>query len=358
MKNILTSRLTKLQKTLTAKEIEAFLITTPANITYLTGVHPISSHEREAYLIITPLKALLLVSPLKSDLFKNIPSISTYTMSRDFNLGDLIQLAEIRYRDLHVEAGNLLYKEAIFLEHKKGLELESADHFVEKLRQVKDREEIENIIKACQITAQTWEKIKPSIRPGVTEKFLADLIISTQKSLGADGIPVGFEPIVASGANSAIPHHSSSHKKIAKNDVVLFDFGCSINGYASDFTRTIKLGDQTNEFVTIQNAVMDAYQKAVEAVSSNSPKQIDSATIDHFKSLGLEKYILHTTGHGLGLDIHEQPSISIYTKNEFILKPGMVITVEPGLYLSNKFGYRHENTIQITESGYKTLTEL
>ena len=354
--NYLRSRLIKLQAWLKDQEIEAYLITTPANLTYLTGAYPVNQHEREAYLLVTPKAAHLLISPLRAVDPRLVKHLTVHTISPQYNLNQFIQEAHLRYRDIVVEVNNLIYSEAKLLEEQKGLNLLPVKNFLLNLRLVKDKQEIANITKACHITAQTWKKIHPLIKPGVTELELAQKIIQVQTSLGAQGIPAGFDPIVASGIHSAVPHHTSSTKKIKAGDVVLFDFGCTVGGYASDFTRTIKLGKPSPEFHRIETAVLVAYDQAIKALPERNATKLDQATLNHFKSQRLDRYILHTTGHGLGLDIHEPPSLSIHNTSHNQLKPDMAITIEPGLYLPQKFGYRHENTLLITPSGHQTLT--
>jgi len=354
--NYLRSRLIKLQAWLKDQEIEAYLITTPANLTYLTGAYPVNQHEREAYLLVTPKAAHLLISPLRAVDPKQLSHLDLHPISSQYGLHQLIKEADLQHHDFHVEAATLTFAEAKFLEDQKNLSPFPVDNFLLDLRLIKDQEEITNITKACHITAQTWKKIQPLIKPGVTELELAQKIIQVQTSLGAQGIPAGFDPIVASGIHSAVPHHTSSTKKIKAGDVVLFDFGCTIGGYASDFTRTIKLGKPSPEFHRIETAVLVAYGQAIKALPERNATKLDQVTLNHFKSQRLDRYILHTTGHGLGLDIHEPPSLSIHNTSHNQLKPDMAITIEPGLYLPQKFGYRHENTLLITPSGHQTLT--
>ena len=344
----LVRRLAKIQS-------KSLLVSSPENLTYLTG-QKFSPFEREGFVLITPNSATLLISPLRYEQFKNLSHLKVQTFSSKNTLSSLINNSNLR--SMSIEASDLRVNELTKLEQKiNSTKIIHDQNTIENLRQIKDKWEIEQIKKACKISAKTWQQISPTIKPGLSEKQIASQIINLQKKLGADGAPNGFDPIVASGPGSAVPHHQTSDRKLKNNQVLLVDFGCQVNGYASDMTRTIYLGKSSKKFSQIKKLVDQAYASALsKAKVGTQAHQLDQATIDVFTKSRLEEHIMHTTGHGIGLAVHESPSISAYSQTKTKLQANMVITIEPGLYFPGQFGYRHENTILITPKGAKVLT--
>jgi len=354
--SFLKNRLQKIQTHLQKNNLDAFLISDPFNITYLTGVPYINPFDREAFLILTSKLATLLASPLSIDKFKNSEHLNIKPFSTT-NKPALI-LKNLKTKSLLIEEHDLKVSELDKLCQELELETHPSNQLIQKHRVIKDKLEIQLISKACQITATTWKQIKPQIKPGKTEIEIVDLIIQTQKKLGADGIPLGFDPIVASGVNSAIPHHHSSSRKITSTDTIVLDFGCTYQGYNSDFTRTICMNPKDKQFQQLDITVKTAYQKAIDSITTNfDPKLADQAARDFITKQGFGNKFIHTSGHGLGLAIHEPPTIYHKSTSTNKLKPNTVITIEPGIYLENKMGYRHENTLLITNKGYQTLTQ-
>jgi len=208
------------------------------------------------------------------------------------------------------------------------------------LMQVKHFAEIEKIARACEITQKTYYDILPLIREGVTEKQLQAEIIYRFLSYGADG--VAFEPIVAFGENSAVPHHCSGQTKLKANQAVLIDMGCTLNGYCSDFTRTIFYGNPPKEFIRVYNAVGEAFDKAFNSVEKGiETKKLDRLARDILERENLE--FKHSLGHGVGVEIHEKPYLS--PKSKDIVQEGSVFTIEPGAYIDGEFGVRTEDTV-------------
>jgi len=223
--------------------------------------------------------------------------------------------------------------------------------FAEK-RIIKDSAEIRNIQNACKIVSQVFEIIKNRTVAGMTE---LDLHFEIEKEFAARHVVQSFKTIVASGENSANPHHVSGTRKIRKNDIVLVDMGCIYKGYCSDLTRTFFIGNPKKEYEKIWDIVKLAHDTALY----NVKKDIKARDIDRFarniiNQNGYDKNFIHTTGHGVGLDIHESPYIG--SKSKDILKEGMVITIEPGIYIQNKFGVRIEDTVLVTKNGFEVLT--
>ena len=219
-------------------------------------------------------------------------------------------------------------------------------------RTIKNKEEIKNIKKACDIVSKVFETVKKKVVPGMTE---LDIHFKIEEEFAKNHVVQSFKTIVASGPNSANPHHISGNRKIRKNDIVLIDMGCIYKGYCSDLTRTFFVGKENKQQVKIWNIVKQAHDEALIKVNQNmKTSDIDLSARNKIKQEGYEKNFIHTTGHGVGLDIHEAPVIG--SKSNEILKEGMVITIEPGIYLEKKFGVRIEDTVLVTKNGYKVLT--
>ena len=221
-----------------------------------------------------------------------------------------------------------------------------------KKRIIKNSREIKNIQKACAIVSEVFETVKKKIVPGMTE---LDIHFKIEEEFAKKHVVQSFKTIVASGPNSANPHHISGNRKIQKNDIVLIDMGCIYNGYCSDLTRTFFTGKVNKHKKKIWDIVKLAHDKALINVKQEmKASDIDLLARQEIKKEGYEKNFIHTTGHGVGLNIHEAPSIS--AKSKEILKDSMVITIEPGIYLDKKFGVRIEDTVLVTKKGYKVLT--
>lgn len=197
------------------------------------------------------------------------------------------------------------------------------------------------------------DEITLLIQPGMTEKQVALMIRRMLRKKGAEGH--SFDIIVASGRRSSFPHGYATKKKIRKNEIVMLDFGAVYKGWKSDITRTVHLGKFTGFQKKVYNLVLKAHLKAARAVADGVPvKVIDKKVRSEFKKHGLEKYFCHSTGHGIGRHVHEPPRISF--KSDEVLRQGMVVTIEPGLYFKKWGGIRIEDMILVTKDGHEMLT--
>jgi Xaa-Pro aminopeptidase len=227
-------------------------------------------------------------------------------------------------------------------------------NFIDDIASVKDEFEIEQIVKAAAITDNVFEKILEIIKPGLRELDIAAEISYLQRTFGAD--KDAFEPIVASGTNSALPHARASTKIIRKSEMVTLDFGCVVNGYHSDMTRTIFIGKPKPKAVKIYNIVLEAQQRAITAAKPGiSVKELDSVARDFINDAGYGEFFKHSLGHGIGLQIHEQPKISAF--NKATLQEGNVVTIEPGIYIPNFGGVRIEDDIVIRNGDADIITK-
>lgn len=219
---------------------------------------------------------------------------------------------------------------------------------------VKSDEEIRRLRKAQQITDAVYREILPIVRPGMTERELAAEIVYRHLRRGADGM--SFEPIVASGPNGALPHARPTDRKLAAGDLVILDFGCFVEGYASDMTRTIALGMLGPETTAICNVVRDAQAAAQQAARSNiRASDLDEAGRSVIERAGFGSAFPHSLGHGIGLRIHEWPRIA--ATNSESLPNRAVVTIEPGIYIPGRFGVRIENSVILNQTGCETLPE-
>lgn len=216
---------------------------------------------------------------------------------------------------------------------------------------VKSQDKLLKIQKACEITESAFEKTLPFIKEGVTELEISARLEYNFKLLG--GL-VGFESIVAFSKGSSVPHYKTSNKKLEKNMPILMDFGCSYQGYLSDMTRTFYFGKPTEKFLTVYEAVKNAHLLAFSDIRSGMTcREADAIARSYLEKEGLSKYFTHSLGHGVGVKIHEYPTLN--TRSETILKDGMVFSIEPGVYLENEFGIRIEDTVVLQNGKCKSL---
>ena len=220
------------------------------------------------------------------------------------------------------------------------------------LRVIKSKKELSYIKKACKITQKAYHKVIKTIKIGESELDIKKRLEDTLFALGADGL--AFDTIVAFGKNSAIPHHVSGKTKLKENSVILIDFGCTYFGYCADMTRTAFIGKPNKEFIFDYNAVLNANLKAEdEIVSGIDTVLADKIARDYLKEKKLDKFFTHSLGHGLGLEIHEEPYLS--PKKSSVLKNGTVFSVEPGIYKVGKYGIRIEDTVVLENGKVKRL---
>ncbi len=255
----------------------------------------------------------------------------------------VVDITDVNYSIFQFLSGKLKEKEIILCADDKTL--------AEK-RITKDDEEIKNVQVACDIVSEVFNTIKRKVVPGMTE---LDIHFEIEKEFAMRHVIQSFKTIVATGPNSANPHHSSGTRKVEEKDIVLIDMGCVYNGYCSDLTRTFFIGEPNEEYKKIWNTVKLAHDTALNEVKPG----MNAADIDMFArniivNAGYGEKFIHTTGHGVGLDIHEAPSIG--KKSKDTLSKNMIITIEPGIYLDGKFGVRIEDTVLVTENNFKTLT--
>lgn len=258
--------------------------------------------------------------------------------------------------DLAMEDHQIPWSELLgFEKRSEGVNLIPLSHKLSAIRIQKDASEIALIREAIRIADEAFMKILPEIKVGVTEAHIAAVLEHEMRLLGASG--PSFTTIVASGYRSAMPHGTASEKQLEAHDPITIDFGCIYKGYCSDATRTVFLGEPTDEMRRIYEVVLEAQETCVAALKPGMTGQaIDKVARDVINEAGYGRNFGHGLGHSLGLLVHEPPSAS--PGSEAVLHPGTFITVEPGVYVPGVGGVRIEDTCLITEDGSEILTNL
>ena len=234
-----------------------------------------------------------------------------------------------------------------------GVRLKDAPSMVERARMVKDEEELARIRTAVVLGARLFDRAVEVIRPGVKEvEVAAEMELGARRG-GAE--EMSFPTIIASGPRSALPHGRASNQAITTGGFVVCDFGVILSGYCSDQTRTVWVGKGSSEARQAYESVREAQQAAIEAVRPGiAVGEVDAAARKVLRKAGLGRYFTHSTGHGVGLEIHESPRVADGQRE--ILRPGMVITIEPGVYFPGKWGVRIEDMVAVTAGGCEVLT--
>jgi len=351
-------RFKKFLRLMKESEIAGALIAPSTNLYYLTGINPLRVLERLFILIALVNDDPILIAPklyeneLKESWVKNVilwkdeedPYIKfKKIMLEKFREGEKLLIDDTIPASIILKGHNVLDK----------YNLNPLNPVISRLRAIKDDEEIENLKKASEIVDKVFYEILNREMKGKSEREIAMSIEYAIKEFGAD---ISFEPIVASGPNSANPHHKSSNRKIREGDIIILDYGAKYNEYCSDITRTIVIGNPSEEIKKVYKIVNEAQEKAFQTVKEGiMAKEIDFMARETIRNYGYGEYFIHRTGHGLGLDVHEEPYIT--PNSEIILKEKMIFTIEPGIYLPNKFGIRIEDDIIIINNKGNKLTQ-
>ena len=257
------------------------------------------------------------------------------------------------YKDVGISFEQTSHAEYLELE-KAGLNLQNVDEPLSKVMATKNEWELEQIAKACEIAENAFLELLPKIEAGMTETEVAALLEYGMRKLGAQGL--AFETIVAFGAHAAVPHHETGETKLKFGDEILIDFGCRVNGYCSDITRTFLFGDdgKHEEFKKAYACALKAHKLVQEkARSGMTGKEVDAIARDCLIESGYGELFTHSLGHGIGLNVHEFPSLS--PRGSEILQDGMVFSDEPGVYKQGEFGIRIEDTVTLKDGKVKSF---
>ena len=343
-------RITGLRRLMAAKGIKALLVTRREDVRYLTGFTGSTGTA-----LVTPARAYFVTDfRYMLQARRETSGISILIQKKDW-------VSAVHDAAERSGAGTVWFDETSVLVDalgklkKTGLRLKGSRSLPEELRQRKDARELASIRKAVRRAEESFRELKKDIRPGATERELGLKLEYLMREKGAR--KAAFDTIVASGRNGALPHASATNRRIKKGDLVTFDFGAEADGYFSDMTRTICVGRPSAKQREIHGLVMSAQAAAIRTVRPGALcKAVDDAARSVIKNGGHAKHFGHSTGHGVGLMVHEGPSLSPSSKA--LVEQGMVFTVEPGVYIPGWGGVRIEDMVLVTGSGVTVLTTL
>ena len=363
----LTARHRAVRNRLAALGLDGLVVTNPTNIRYL------SNHAGSAgTLVVTHSEVHLLIDFRYEESVRSVqasdaacPGLRTWPVPASYDEALIDMLSGLTMpAKLGIEAAHLTVARKEWLERtstSRGLALTwtSTERVVEQPRLVKDASEIATLRDAAARLTGVAESAFRSIRSGVTEREVAGSIEMAMRAAGYERL--AFDTIVASGPNAALPHYRAGTRILKPGDLVVLDFGGVLDGYCSDLTRTVSVGAPTPDALRLHAAVRDAQRAAMEAVKPGVPAtSVDGAARGLLESRGLGNAFGHGTGHGLGLDIHEEPRVGPPRSHSASvqLEPGMVFTIEPGAYLPGMGGVRIEDDVLVTGDGCEVLTSV
>ncbi|MBI9048640.1 MAG: aminopeptidase P family protein [Anaerolineaceae bacterium] len=356
----MTERISNLQNTLASADADAYAINPGSMLTYLTGL-TFHLNERPVVLLITPDSDPSLILPeFELEQLTRVPQTfrtftyqdNPHTWGKAFQ--GAAQAAGLQGKKIGIDPIQFRFMEMNFLQEAAQVEFIVAGELFANLRMCKDEQEADHMLKAAQIAEAALEETIKIIKANITEKDIAnELTYQLLKNGSETDLP--FQPYVGSGPNGANPHGSVTDRKILPGDFIVIDYGARWQGYCSDITRTFAVGKVAPERAHIYEIVKEANRAGREAAKPGiRAGDVDDATRQLIVQAGYAQYFTHRTGHGLGLDVHEDPYM--FAENDLILKPGMTFTVEPGIYISADFGVRIEDDVIITADAAKSLT--
>ncbi|MEQ9616497.1 MAG: Xaa-Pro peptidase family protein [Phycisphaerales bacterium] len=346
------ARLKRLRAALKANGHEHFLITAPNDIRYLTGFS-----GEDSFALVSP-KSFHVISDFRFNEQLDAIKLIAKVVLRDGLMHETVRalLADLSIDTLAIQSETVtVAQKTRYTKLLKGVKLVDTEGVVSKLRVIKDAAEVSAIRKAAGIQQKALLQVLEEIGPGMTESRVAAKLEFAMKSLGSEG--TGFNTIAAARTNSAIPHAVTGNTKTAKNKPLLIDFGAIHNGYRSDMTRVFNFGTWNTTIHEIYSITLEAHEAAAAALRPGlSGRDADAVARNIIAKAGYGEQFGHGLGHGLGLDIHEDPRLSKQSTD--VLEEGMVVTVEPGIYIQGLGGVRIEDDYVITKTGAKNLCTL
>jgi Xaa-Pro aminopeptidase len=343
--------LEKLRAKLAQLELDGIWIAKPENIRYLSGF----TTPKDAKLLVTQNDICLYTDPRYTVQAKKESRVTfhiarfeaVYEHAKQFTTG----------KKIGFEADAVLYSSYEALAEHLGANLQSVTDVIEPMRVSKTPEEISYIRKAAQIADAALEAMLPKLSAGTTERDFALELEFEMRKRGADS--AAFEIIVASGERSAMPHGTASSRAMQNGDLVTIDWGAALNGYHSDCTRAYPIGEISSQLKHMYNAVLEANLLAISHVKAGiGCKELDTIAREYLKTQGYDEAFAHSLGHGVGLAIHEAPTLSQRAEENAVLETGTIVTIEPGVYLEGIGGVRIEDLLLVTENGCEILTNL
>lgn len=350
-------RIQKLHDFLTKQGLDAVLITSPKHVYYLTGFFT-DPHERFLGLIIPASGEPSLIVPAldreAAAAASSVPNIFTHTDTQ--NPYDVLkQTLPANLKQLGIEKSHMTVDR-----YEAVSEAVGASRYVDveeplrEMRLIKSADEVDRMKHAMRLVEDSLRETLKKVKPGVTEMELVAELEYQMKRLGAEG--PSFTSMVLAGENSALPHGKPGTRQVQEGEVLLFDIGVEANGYVSDITRTFAVGEISEQLREIYETVLAANEAAIAQVRPGVTfAHLDKTARDVIAAKGYGEYFMHRLGHGLGMDVHEYPSV--HGENQEKLRAGMVFTIEPGIYVPGVGGVRIEDDVLVTETGVEVLTQ-
>lgn len=365
---VLGQRQASARQQMAALGVDSLLVTSLPNVFYLTG------HEGSAgVVLLTASRALLYVDPRYVEAVTQLqaspaapPDLEVRIVPASYDQAIVDGLIDLGLTRVGVEAGHLTLGRhrwfvATLAQTAPTVELVATEGLLEDARAVKDAHEVALLRRSCLGLTAVADAGFRAVGAGVAEREVAGAI---EQALRAGGYArPAFDTIVGSGPNGALPHYRAGERRLERGDLVVLDFGGVLDGYCSDLTRTVVVGEANAKAREVYAAVLAAQQAGIEAVRPGIPASaVDAAARQELARRGFGEAFTHGTGHGLGIDVHELPRVSRARADssapEGLLKPGMVVTIEPGAYLPGWGGVRIEDDVLVTETGYEVLTSV
>lgn len=345
-----SSRLATISASLSERKIDSLVVAGLPNVRYLSGFT-----GDNALLLVTPGKSILFTDPRFEIQAAQEASCAVKIAKGPLALDLIAAIKRMRLKRVGFEPARMTVQTHKALDGRlpMGASMVEVDGWIERLRMVKSDEEIARIRRSVETNSKAFEQAVKRVKAGMTEAELAAELEYRMRRLGAE--KPSFDTIVAGGARSALPHAQPTSAKLENGQLVVVDMGATQDGYCSDMTRMLFLGEPGPKVKRAYRAVLEAQLAALDKVRPGArTRDVDAAARRVLKGYGLDRAFVHSTGHGLGLEIHEPPRIG--KKDKSRLEPGMAITIEPGVYLEGFGGIRIEDTVVVTGGGRDILT--
>lgn len=345
----INDRIEKIRDHLQRQKIDAFLVCKPENIRYLSGF----TGGFDARLFITAQRKYIISdSRYREQTARQCPEWELIE-EKNFD-GSKFNLLAGSFDNMAFESQVVSYDTYSWLKKNLKTELIPVKGIVENDRIIKDETELELIRQAAAIGDAVFAEMLSQIRLGMSEKEIADKIDNLLRQKGCE--KEAFTTIAVAGENAALPHGTPGDKVIAAGEMITMDYGGFFQGYLADMTRTIGIGEMDSSYHDKYMAVLEAQQLGVSMIKAGIRcKDVDQAVRTRLQSYGLDEYFLHSTGHGVGLEVHEMPAVS--SSSDTVVQPGMVITIEPGIYIKGWGGIRIEDTVIVKQDSCEVVTK-
>lgn len=339
------------------KEVKALILSPSANMSYLTGFNTFPGERLLVNILMDTGENIFIVPKLyESEVREKAEYDQIFSWNDTQNPVDIIKIVAEKYNlsNCSIAIEETMWFTAfnkIFTSLKDVNYIHAAE-IIGELRQCKSSIEFEKMRAASLAADKAIENILNNIKAGLKESEVRDMLEAEMKKVGASG--PSFPTIIGSGSNSALPHYGAGERLLQDGDSVVMDFGCLLDNYCSDMTRTIIIGQASDKFKSVYAILKKAQQLAIDKVKPGvKASEVDYAARKYITDKGYGDYFIHRTGHGIGLEVHEMPYIT--ESSEVVLKPGMVFSIEPGIYLEGEFGIRIEDLVMVTEDGVEVL---